>query len=252
MAKNIAVGIDIGTYQIKIVVVENIREKDKNSFKIIGTGFAESKGLRHGYIINVTDSSRIEMHVYTADTWITGNHKIQVVQKIPVYRDTNTNQPITLPAQPVAIDLYNEFNQLQLNAGNFRIIVNFFENLIGNYEQQFLTIDDISPDRTEVRLRAIDNTDPQFLEQIASYVNTVNQTASTFYKSYLLNFSRNQNVLFVNSVVIGEYLYVKLAEPLPNTYDIDFKCWVVREDKAPYIDTVVIHPVFEANTFNYF
>ncbi len=65
MSKNIAVGIDIGTYQIKIVVAENVRDSDidsfengegKNSFKIIGTGFAESKGLRHGYIINSSDT----------------------------------------------------------------------------------------------------------------------------------------------------------------------------------------------------
>jgi len=58
MAKNIAVGIDIGTYQIKIVVVENARENGVDSFKVIGTGFAESKGLRHGYIINSLDTTK--------------------------------------------------------------------------------------------------------------------------------------------------------------------------------------------------
>jgi cell division protein FtsA len=58
MAKNIAVGIDIGTYQIKIVVVENVRENGQNNFRIIGTGYAESKGLRHGYIINANDTVR--------------------------------------------------------------------------------------------------------------------------------------------------------------------------------------------------
>src|SRR3989304_9198022 len=56
MAKNIAVGIDVGTYQIKIVVVESCLQEGKTSFKIIGTGFAESKGLRHGYIINSGDT----------------------------------------------------------------------------------------------------------------------------------------------------------------------------------------------------
>lgn len=57
MAKNISVGIDIGTYQIKVVVVEGVKENDRQSHKIIGTGFAESKGLRHGYIINPVDTS---------------------------------------------------------------------------------------------------------------------------------------------------------------------------------------------------
>jgi hypothetical protein len=63
-----------------------------------------------------------------------------------------------------------------------------------------LRIDEISPDRTEIRLRAIDDEDPEFLQQITNYIQTVDQTASEFYKSYLLNFSRNQCVLFVNSV----------------------------------------------------
>ena len=58
MAKNIAVGIDIGTYQVKVVVVENVREEGRNFLKVIGTGFAESKGLRHGYIINATDTKK--------------------------------------------------------------------------------------------------------------------------------------------------------------------------------------------------
>jgi len=58
MAKNIAVGIDIGTYQIKVVVLENDRKDGKDNYKIIGTGFAESKGLRHGYIINSGDTEK--------------------------------------------------------------------------------------------------------------------------------------------------------------------------------------------------
>mgnify|MGYP001950317144 CR=1 FL=1 len=55
MARNITTGIDIGTYQVKVVVAEHIRGKDRRFPKIIGTGFAESKGLRHGYIINSGD-----------------------------------------------------------------------------------------------------------------------------------------------------------------------------------------------------
>ncbi len=76
MAKNIAVGIDIGTYQIKVVVVENIREDGKDNLKIIGTGFAESKGLRHGYIINATDTQR-SLRIAIAEAEKTANIKIK-------------------------------------------------------------------------------------------------------------------------------------------------------------------------------
>ena len=54
MARRIATGIDIGTYQIKVVVVEELVDKRNHArqIRIIGTGLAESKGLRHGYIVD--------------------------------------------------------------------------------------------------------------------------------------------------------------------------------------------------------
>lgn len=54
MKRRIATGIDIGTYQVKIVVVEELFDKRTGArqLRILGTGLAESKGLRHGYIVN--------------------------------------------------------------------------------------------------------------------------------------------------------------------------------------------------------
>ena len=59
MSQKFSVGIDIGTYQIKVVVSESILAEDGTYVpKIIATGEAESKGLRHGYIINIPDVTR--------------------------------------------------------------------------------------------------------------------------------------------------------------------------------------------------
>lgn len=55
MSRNIAVGIDIGTYQIKVVVASNDGGNDSGLTRIIGAGFAESRGMRHGYIMNHAD-----------------------------------------------------------------------------------------------------------------------------------------------------------------------------------------------------
>jgi hypothetical protein len=184
-------------------------------------------------------NSKIELHVYSGETWLTGNHSVQLKTKIPQYRNTQTNELISI-TNPIAINLYEELELLKLTAGNFTIAVNFFKNLIGDYNRQHLRIDEISPDRTEIRLRAIDADDPDFLKQITSYIENVKQTSSRFYTSYLLNFSRNQCVSYVNSVVIGEYLYVKLQEPLSQEFQVNFKCWVVEEQKPTYIDRVAI------------
>jgi cell division protein FtsA len=56
MSSSIITGIDIGTYHIK-VVISNSKEKNEKGFpKIIGVGSAESRGLRHGYIVNIQDA----------------------------------------------------------------------------------------------------------------------------------------------------------------------------------------------------
>lgn len=58
MGRRIVTAIDVGTYQVRVVVCEHVRGKDRYFPKIIGIGYAESKGLRHGYIINETDTVR--------------------------------------------------------------------------------------------------------------------------------------------------------------------------------------------------
>lgn len=57
MKERITIGIDIGTYQVKVVVTKT--NPNGNSLpQIIGTGLSESRGLRNGYIINESDATR--------------------------------------------------------------------------------------------------------------------------------------------------------------------------------------------------
>lgn len=51
---HISVGIDIGTYKVKVAVAE----QSANGPRIIGRGVSESRGMRHGYIINSGDAVR--------------------------------------------------------------------------------------------------------------------------------------------------------------------------------------------------
>ncbi|MDP3996534.1 MAG: cell division protein FtsA [bacterium] len=53
MSRSISTGIDVGTSQIKVVIARKSAEREMP--RIIGTGFAESKGLRHGYVLNQGD-----------------------------------------------------------------------------------------------------------------------------------------------------------------------------------------------------
>ncbi len=55
MTRNIITGIDVGTYHVKVVIVDAKERNEKGLPKIIGIGIAESHGLRHGYVTNVKD-----------------------------------------------------------------------------------------------------------------------------------------------------------------------------------------------------
>ena len=56
MSRSIITGIDIGTHHIKVVICD-AKEKigDKNQPKVISASMVESRGLRHGYIVNIAD-----------------------------------------------------------------------------------------------------------------------------------------------------------------------------------------------------
>jgi cell division protein FtsA len=56
MANRIITGIDIGTNSVRVVITEYV--PGEGLPKILGIGKAESRGLRHGYIINIADAVR--------------------------------------------------------------------------------------------------------------------------------------------------------------------------------------------------
>jgi len=62
MRTKIAAGIDIGTHEVKIVLTESRPEDQRAMPKIVGVGSAESKGVRHGYIVNAQEAAESVLH----------------------------------------------------------------------------------------------------------------------------------------------------------------------------------------------
>jgi cell division protein FtsA len=59
MADHIITGIDVGTYQVKVAIARVPKGRGERALpEIIGTGFAESRGLKSGYIIQEADVAR--------------------------------------------------------------------------------------------------------------------------------------------------------------------------------------------------
>lgn len=59
MSENIITGIDVGTFHVKVAIARIPKNAGSNvKPEIIGTGLAESRGLRSGYIMNDADVAR--------------------------------------------------------------------------------------------------------------------------------------------------------------------------------------------------
>lgn len=56
MAKHVT-GIDIGTHHVKVVIAE-AAEDPRLPPRILGTGYAEARGMRQGYVISVPEAAR--------------------------------------------------------------------------------------------------------------------------------------------------------------------------------------------------
>lgn len=55
--QRIVTGIDVGTYQVKVVIAA-APDNPRDQPRILGTGYAESRGLKNGYITSVSEVSR--------------------------------------------------------------------------------------------------------------------------------------------------------------------------------------------------
>lgn len=75
MSRRIATGIDIGTHQTKVVVVEEVGTPDGPELKILGTGLAETAGMRHGYVVDMED---VALSIRTARV------QAEAIAKVPI------------------------------------------------------------------------------------------------------------------------------------------------------------------------
>ncbi len=58
MARSIITGIDVGTRQIKVVIAHGSETNENGLPKILATAITESRGLRHGYVVNIDEVTK--------------------------------------------------------------------------------------------------------------------------------------------------------------------------------------------------
>ena len=129
-------------------------------------------------------------------------------------------------------DVTNEgFNQ-----GEFIAYYNFLTNQIGNQNDEFLYISEISSDRTEIRLDSNDLVSSDLTLEGNSFIEFRNQ--QDYFVDFYLNFGNNNliianNIKLDNETTNNPTIVVKLYEPLPNNFSLKDQLWVVTTLNEP-------------------
>jgi hypothetical protein len=187
--------------------------------------------------------ANLELHVYTPDgIYLTGNHNA-----LFTIEDTNTDTQLNA-YKHLAINTSKELETLGINKGQYRIVYNLFDNILGGFDSQKLFIKDISPSRRELRLQLADSANMQLRGQLIRLRNRWTELEKDdIFDSFILNFGFNETYQIINFRFEFENtdtpeIFVKLYEPLPAKYGKKSKVFISEEILTPFLDSVLIIP----------
>jgi hypothetical protein len=136
----------------------------------------------------------------------------------------------------IEIDPVNDIQSLNYISGEFLSQYNFFK-LTSLDSSINLFIQEISDDRTEIRINSADIISSDLIIRGESIIDSL--TNSVEQKSFLLNQSNNIQILIVNAIIDENSqtpsILLKLYEPLPLTIDLKSTVWVTEEIIEPYV-----------------
>jgi hypothetical protein len=205
------------------------------------------------YAITFEPSNRpeLELHVYTPDgIYLTGNHE-------STYDIGNNSIGSTAPYKHVAVDIVNELSTLGIHRGQYKLVYNLFDNILGSYSGLKLWIKDISPSRRELRLKLSEESSPVLVEQFKAFrTRWKAQAEDNIFDSFVLNFGLNETFQIVNAkfrvnTFDTDYeIVIKLYAPLPSRYGEKSKVWISEEIMTPVLDSINLIPKHSVTTFN--
>jgi hypothetical protein len=133
--------------------------------------------------------------------------------------------------------------------GQYYTVYNFLNPLLSSSVLNRYYIDQISSDRTEIRLNT---TQIPNIDVVSSSLDLQTQISQSFggYKDFYLDFGSNQliianNVLLDNSNLNDPTVLIKLYDPLPLDFSLQSQCWVVETIATPLAYQIEITQVFQ-------
>lgn len=211
------------------------------------------------YVITLADefSPSLEMHVYSVDgAYLIGNYDTTYTLEnnepnVPeTVRLNLQSSPVTYPAissQYLSIDTVNELKSLGINSGQYKVVYNLFDNILGSYNGSKLYIKEISSTRREIKLRDSRLTRRSSLNsQIQEFNTRINdEYLKEEFPLFILNFGNNDTYQIINARVDNinsdtPEIVVKLYKPLDSKFGVKSKCWISEEIRSPLLENILL------------
>ncbi len=133
--------------------------------------------------------------------------------------------------------------------GQYNVVYNFLNNELSSSFFQRLYIDQISSDRTEIRLNTTQIANQDLISGATSLISRIQNNPGVYF-DFFLDFGNNQliianNILLDTSNPEDPTVLIKLYEPLPLQFNLKSECWVVTEVADTVAYNINITQVFE-------
>jgi len=152
-------------------------------------------------------------------------------------------------ANVLTIDPQIDLETQGYTEGQYYTVYNFLNPLLSSNALNRYYIDQISSDRTEIRLNT---TQIPNIDVVSSSLELQVQISQSFggYKDFYLDFGSNQliianNVLLDNSNPNDPTVLIKLYDPLPLDFSLQSQCWVAETIIEPLAYQIEITQVFQ-------
>ena len=138
----------------------------------------------------------------------------------------------------IEIDPIKDIQDLGFESGEVVSRYNFFRKVSGEPFSNQLFIQQISTDRTELRVDSTDLTDEALIDIADNFATK--QLDVPYYYYVILNFGDNNQIIAVNIVSEVDQtgnvsILFKLYEPLPANISLRSTFWIVEEIVTPYV-----------------
>jgi hypothetical protein len=182
----------------------NAERLDQTDKSLILQDFFEVSSLRPSARDN------FEVHVYTPDgTYLTGDHALAFTPSTNIANSDG-------PTYNVQIDLKNELNKLNIKRGQYKVIVNFFDTILGNVNEKNVWVKEISQSKTEIKVSIPKAFVPQLLQLLTLRYKFHKEGLAA---PFVLNFGNNRVYPVINFKIEPKYdLSDIIRDSVPQSY----------------------------------